>query len=205
MTLPPDVLEKVWTEAVETHDPLAVWDIGSYIEKDTTDVPALLRWAPQLTVMLDYCSNGIVCWENLRGSLRSFFMKRPRTDPFMKKDGVDTSMAAELCATGFKRLMGSLRRAALYPDKQQAMLRKCKGPEAAKTIQDLLAKICMETKSEDEVVEVQQQTKKLEKHISLESGSDSEEKDFGIDLELLGGSGLGGKDIQEDTMAKQGV
>eukprot|EP00969_Alexandrium_andersonii_P156557 6921401-Alexandrium_andersonii.AAC.1 len=80
MGVPPDVLEAVWNQAVDNHDQQAVWDVGSYMQKDTADVATLVLWAPELGLVLDHCGNGVVCWEGIRASLRAFFLKRPRAD-----------------------------------------------------------------------------------------------------------------------------
>eukprot|EP00969_Alexandrium_andersonii_P359797 15453971-Alexandrium_andersonii.AAC.1 len=117
--IPADVLEQLWLEATTEHE-ATVFDVGTFMLKDTFDVNAVLAWHPQIMKALDHCTNAVVCWDSVRSSLRNFFMARPRTDPNLKQPAIDHSMSAELCATGFKRLMGALRRSALYDGRRSA-------------------------------------------------------------------------------------
>ena len=73
------------------------------------DASKLLWWAPAVSAILDYCTNGVLAWEECSTSLRKQFMEKPRMDPHLKHDAIDHSMSAGMCATALKHMLAEAR------------------------------------------------------------------------------------------------
>ena len=99
----------VWKDAKDRSTGETLQFGGFLTNSHGIDASKLLWWAPAISVILDYCANGVLAWEECSTSLRKQFMDNPRMDPHLKHDGIDHSMSAGMCATAFKHMLAEAK------------------------------------------------------------------------------------------------
>ena len=103
-----ETLSSVWL-AAKDRSTGGTLQFGRFLtNSNSIDTAKLLWWAPALSAVLDYCTNGVLAWDECRVSLRKQFQEKPRMDPHLKSE-IDTSTSAEMCAAAFKKMLGEAK------------------------------------------------------------------------------------------------
>ena len=109
------------TQLFETLASDAVFDFGSWPTKTGLHVESTIWWAPLLPSMVLIMPKFLPCWTILKKCFQEWFKNHARMDPWLTKKDVDATMAAGLAATGTRRMLYFLRRAAKSEERRHQL------------------------------------------------------------------------------------